>query len=463
MKAGVLALQGDFREHARVLAAAGASPVEVRTPEELDGVDVPRDPRRRVHDDRQARSRGRPRRARFASARAAGMPVLGHMRGHDRAGRAGRRGRAAARVLDIAVRRNAYGRQVDSFEADVTSRGSITPCAACSSARRGGGDRDRGCASSPSTRGIRSCLSRGTSSWHPSTPSWSGTLFGNFGNRAMQATNLDDELRARGLLSVGELDRLWDASGSLGGPLKQNRLWFFTTVGWKDLIKTVPDSFRDSNLTDYVFTPDLAQPGIDDGYQKTANARVTWQASNRNKFSFSYDIHDKYRGHKGIISTIAPDSAVEYTLPLLNSLQTKWTSPVTSRFLLDAGYTLYFEDSDERFLDVGDARDLCHRGSEHGDEFRRLPVGLSISEERPEHVATRRLLRDRLACVSDRRHARARDTGSPGSSTPAISRRPSATTGRSTPICARGPISWSGSRPTSASGCRTSGRSAARP
>ena len=40
MKAGVLALQGDFREHARVLAAAGASPVEVRTPEELAGVDL---------------------------------------------------------------------------------------------------------------------------------------------------------------------------------------------------------------------------------------------------------------------------------------------------------------------------------------------------------------------------------------------------------------------------------------
>ena len=39
MKAGVLALQGDFREHARVLADAGATPVEVRTAEQLAGVD----------------------------------------------------------------------------------------------------------------------------------------------------------------------------------------------------------------------------------------------------------------------------------------------------------------------------------------------------------------------------------------------------------------------------------------
>jgi hypothetical protein len=38
MKAGVLALQGDFREHARVLALAGATPREVRTPEDLESV-----------------------------------------------------------------------------------------------------------------------------------------------------------------------------------------------------------------------------------------------------------------------------------------------------------------------------------------------------------------------------------------------------------------------------------------
>ena len=40
MKAGVLALQGDFREHARAFADAGATPVEVRTPEELARVDA---------------------------------------------------------------------------------------------------------------------------------------------------------------------------------------------------------------------------------------------------------------------------------------------------------------------------------------------------------------------------------------------------------------------------------------
>jgi hypothetical protein len=178
---------------------------------------------------------------------------------------------------------------------------------------------------------------------------FSGTVFGNWANRRMQSANLSDDLTERGLASVGRLDRMWDTTASLGGPIRRDAMWFFTTVGWKDLVKTVPDSFHDSNLSDYVFTPDFSRPGVDDGYQKTANARVTWQMTQRNKVSVSYDIHDKYRGHKGIISTIAPDSAVEYVLPLLNSFQTKYTSPITSRFLLDAGYTLYFEDSDEQY------------------------------------------------------------------------------------------------------------------
>lgn len=177
----------------------------------------------------------------------------------------------------------------------------------------------------------------------------SGNFFGNWANRSMQAGNLDDTLVQRGLRSIGRLDRMWDTSFSIGGPIRRDKVWFFATLGWKDLNKTVADSFHDADLNDFVYTPDYNRFGIDDGFQKTANARVTWQADARNKFSVSYDIHDKYRGHKGIISTIAPDSAVQYVLPLLNSVQAKWTAPITSRFLADAGYTLYFEDSDERF------------------------------------------------------------------------------------------------------------------
>ena len=54
-------------------------------------------------------------------------------------------------------------------------------------------------------------------------------------------------------------------------------------------------------------------------------------------------------------------------LPLLNSIQTKWTSTVTSRFCSRPGYTLYYEDSDERFLDWVTPDTYAIDGPEHRD------------------------------------------------------------------------------------------------
>jgi pyridoxal 5'-phosphate synthase pdxT subunit len=121
MKAGVLALQGDFREHGRMFAQAGATPVEVRTPEELDQVDclaIPGGESTTI--SKLARRYGlvEPIRARAAG----GMPVLGTCAGMIVMAKGVHDGEPLLGLMDIEVRRNAYGRQVDSFEADVEVR-----------------------------------------------------------------------------------------------------------------------------------------------------------------------------------------------------------------------------------------------------------------------------------------------------------------------------------------------------
>jgi pyridoxal 5'-phosphate synthase pdxT subunit len=116
MTIGVLAAQGDFAAHARVLRSLGADPVEVRTPDQLadlDGLVIPggesttitkaieRDglePAIRAHADR-------------------GRPVLGTCAGmimldRDHLG-----------LMDTLARRNAFGRQLDSFEAELEIEG----------------------------------------------------------------------------------------------------------------------------------------------------------------------------------------------------------------------------------------------------------------------------------------------------------------------------------------------------
>jgi 5'-phosphate synthase pdxT subunit len=122
MKAGVLALQGDFREHAAMFAACGATPVLVRTPEELSSVEclaIPGGESTTIA--KLAREHGLvdPIRRRAAD----GMPVFGTCAGMIVMARTVRDGEPLLALIDMAVRRNAYGRQVDSFESDVEVNG----------------------------------------------------------------------------------------------------------------------------------------------------------------------------------------------------------------------------------------------------------------------------------------------------------------------------------------------------
>jgi pyridoxal 5'-phosphate synthase pdxT subunit len=118
MKAGVLALQGDFREHAKAFADAGATPIEVRTPDDLSRVDclaVPGGESTTI--SKLARSSGlvEP----IVQRAGAGMPVLGTCAGMIVMAERVIGLEPLLGLVDITVRRNAYGRQVDSFEADL--------------------------------------------------------------------------------------------------------------------------------------------------------------------------------------------------------------------------------------------------------------------------------------------------------------------------------------------------------
>jgi 5'-phosphate synthase pdxT subunit len=126
MKAGVLALQGDFREHARTFASAGATPVEVRVAADLDDVDclaIPGGESTTIGKLARAYELVEPIRERAR----AGMPILGTCAGMIVLATEVIGGDPLLELMDVTVRRNAYGRQVDSFEADLEVRGIDDP------------------------------------------------------------------------------------------------------------------------------------------------------------------------------------------------------------------------------------------------------------------------------------------------------------------------------------------------
>ncbi|MEU7921603.1 pyridoxal 5'-phosphate synthase glutaminase subunit PdxT [Micromonospora zamorensis] len=122
---GVLALQGDVREHIAALAAAGADARPVRRPTELDAVDglvIPGGESTTISKLTDIFEMREPIDKRIAD----GMPVYGSCAGMIMLatvvldGRPDQRGFAG---IDMTVRRNAFGRQVDSFEAPVEITG----------------------------------------------------------------------------------------------------------------------------------------------------------------------------------------------------------------------------------------------------------------------------------------------------------------------------------------------------
>ena len=121
-RVGVLALQGDFREHLAALRACEVEGVPVRLARDLDEVDALILPG--GESTTMARLMEPGLRASIQRRSAAGMPVLGTCAGMILMARdieGGRADQEPLQLIDIGVRRNAYGRQIDSFEAVVES------------------------------------------------------------------------------------------------------------------------------------------------------------------------------------------------------------------------------------------------------------------------------------------------------------------------------------------------------
>ena len=119
MRVGVLALQGDFREHVEALNRLGVATKEVRLPADLDQVDgliIPGGESTTIARLLDRFGLREP----LVERIAAGMPVMGTCAGAIvLAKNAEGLDRPSLGVIDMDIRRNAFGRQIDSFEAEV--------------------------------------------------------------------------------------------------------------------------------------------------------------------------------------------------------------------------------------------------------------------------------------------------------------------------------------------------------
>jgi hypothetical protein len=157
---------------------------------------------------------------------------------------------------------------------------------------------------------------------------------------AWQGSNFDDRLRALGVNATNRVKEQWNAEVKLGGPILQNRLWFFATHGRFQADEYVLGLYHSQDPRAIRQVPDLNRQAVSEQNGYTSTGRLTWQATPRNKFT-GYLVHGSQAYPTWLVGqigslTVTPEGSVDLNF---NSdvYQATWTSTVTSRLLLEAG------------------------------------------------------------------------------------------------------------------------------
>lgn len=163
-----------------------------------------------------------------------------------------------------------------------------------------------------------------------------GSASGMYSNSAMQSDNLDDELRARGFRTVDAIEKLYDVGATLGGPLVQDRLWFFTGQWWSGGDDQIGGLFYNKTQGTPFFTPDLERPGRRGMRNRSHAMRLTWQTG-KNKINAYGDVQDLYRLSTHASANVAMEASNNDHFSPQGLYQVNWTRPVSNRLLLEAG------------------------------------------------------------------------------------------------------------------------------
>ena len=174
---------------------------------------------------------------------------------------------------------------------------------------------------------------------------FSASFYGYYVNGSFQSDNLTPELQAQGLTAANPIKRFYDVNGSVGGPLKPDKLWFYTSLRFQDAWEEVTGMYRPIDPLSYTFNPSLgaagnvdsSRPATYDSWLRSYSGRVTWQIDSKNKVS-GYIAHQPNGQTPQLISaTRSFEASWLRVTPLSLLTHASWKSTLTPRLLLEAG------------------------------------------------------------------------------------------------------------------------------
>ncbi|MEO7158863.1 MAG: TonB-dependent receptor [Vicinamibacterales bacterium] len=184
---------------------------------------------------------------------------------------------------------------------------------------------------------------RGGAKWAKSPESWQGN-------------NLTDALKAKGVTGVDRIKHFEEFNIEQGGPIVKNKLWFFGAFRKAYYDKPIANTFQTDGSLPYpqayakcAASPGSCEQGVSDEKMGNPIVRLTWQASERNKFAVYMDRALRLRGHAMGALTDPNTASVIWNTPTFATGSAKWTSTLSSKLLLETGISFNRENYDNLY------------------------------------------------------------------------------------------------------------------
>jgi hypothetical protein len=174
---------------------------------------------------------------------------------------------------------------------------------------------------------------------------FSGSFIVSGANSSMQGSNYTQALKDQGLKTPSELLKVWDVNPMGGGRIFRDRLWFYLTYREVRGSNTVPGMWANKNAGNpnaWTVDFDKSRQAFNDSENRAGTGRITWQATPRNKVNLYWsEQYNSSNTRGGGSATLTPEADGPTIFLPSRVPQATWSSPVSGRILLEAGWGMY--------------------------------------------------------------------------------------------------------------------------
>jgi hypothetical protein len=191
--------------------------------------------------------------------------------------------------------------------------------------------------------------------------SYTGTAFYSGTNHRLQSNNIDDELRAVDIVEPPAIRRNWDGSGSAGGPIRRDFLWFFANArsyGNSQVVEGAQPNLNVGDPTKWLYAPDSGVEVRRVDSRLDLSLRLTSQVTPRNRVSFSHQYQDRCFGTSLTLdgddcrartsdwigmgsATTTAEAGPGYSDDPTTLTQVNYTATLSNRLLIDAAVSRF--------------------------------------------------------------------------------------------------------------------------